>query len=63
MIPKVDPTKPVVDDKTEYGSKYNNNAPSVDKTLTSGSNLIEYGYGFWMRFLTAYPERMINGKN
>jgi hypothetical protein len=23
----------------------------------------EYGYGFWMRFLTAYPVRMINGKN
>jgi hypothetical protein len=23
----------------------------------------EYGYGFWMRFLTAYPKRLISGKN
>ncbi len=23
----------------------------------------EYGYGFWMRFLTTYPKRLINGKN
>ena len=24
---------------------------------------MEYGYGFWARFLTAYPERLLNGKN
>jgi len=23
----------------------------------------EYGYGFWLRFLTCYPERLIKGKN
>jgi hypothetical protein len=23
----------------------------------------EYGYGFWMRFLTTHPIRLINGKN
>jgi len=26
-------------------------------------NVKEYGYGFWMRFLTAYPVRLLNGKN
>jgi hypothetical protein len=26
-------------------------------------NLEEYGYGFWMRFLTAYPERLLSGKS
>ena len=62
-MPKVDPTKPVVDDKTEYGSKFNNNAPNVDKTLSSNDLLVEYGYGFWARYLTAYPSRLINGKN
>lgn len=23
----------------------------------------EYGYGFWLRFLTLYPERLLQGKN
>lgn len=23
----------------------------------------EYGYGFWMRFLTTYPKRLTSGKN
>lgn len=27
------------------------------------ANLEEYGFGFWMRFLTAYPVRLVNGKN
>lgn len=26
-------------------------------------DLEEYGYGFWLRFLTAYPKRLLNGKN
>ena len=26
-------------------------------------NLVEYGYGFWLRFLTIYPERLTSGKN
>jgi hypothetical protein len=25
--------------------------------------LEEYGFGYWVRFLTAYPERLIAGKN
>jgi hypothetical protein len=25
--------------------------------------LKEYGYGFWMRFLTTFPSRLENGKN
>jgi len=25
--------------------------------------LEEYGYGFWARFLTVYPERLLAGKN
>ena len=30
---------------------------------TEPKNLVEYGYGFWLRFLTIYPERLPNGKN
>lgn len=26
-------------------------------------NLEEYGYGFWLRFLTTYPKRLLSGKN
>ena len=31
--------------------------------MKSTDNLVEYGYGFWARFLTAFPTRLINGKN
>ena len=45
-------------------SKHNENAPLVDKTSPeSPSNLEEYGYGYWFRFLTIYPARLVNGKN
>lgn len=46
-------------------SKSSEHNPKVDKK-TSASNLEdlkEYGYGFWMRFLTTYPERLNAGKN
>ena len=36
-------------------SSYSNNAPDIEKVVQSSDNLNEYGYGFWMRFLTAYP--------
>jgi len=26
-------------------------------------DLQEYGYGFWVRFMTTYPSRLPNGKN
>jgi len=35
----------------------------VEKEDSSEANLSEYGYGFWARYLTAYPVRMISGKN
>jgi hypothetical protein len=25
--------------------------------------MTEYGYGYWLRFMVAYPKRMIDGKN
>ena len=31
--------------------------------MTQNDNLIEYGYGFWLRFLTAHPVRLFYGKN
>jgi hypothetical protein len=24
---------------------------------------MQYGYGFWMRYLTDYPKRLVSGKN
>jgi hypothetical protein len=27
------------------------------------TNLLEYGYGFWLRYLTTYPTRQWSGKN
>jgi hypothetical protein len=31
--------------------------------LNADQELEEYGYGFWARYLTAYPTRLIAGKN
>jgi hypothetical protein len=37
--------------------------PAFDKERDNLTNLDEYGYGFWMRFLTTFPKRMLAGKN
>lgn len=37
--------------------------PVHDKENPGLTNLEEYGYGFWVRFLVYYPVRMPNGKN
>lgn len=37
--------------------------PIVDQGVTVTNYLSEYGYGFWMRFLTYYPKTLLNGKN
>ena len=63
LFPKVDPSKPTVDERGEIPNEVNNNSPKVDKILADTENLVEYGYGFWARFLTAYPVRMLAGKN
>lgn len=47
-----------------HASKTSEDAPKVDKqTVVGDQNLVEYGYGYWLRFLTVYPERLPNGKN
>jgi hypothetical protein len=59
--------EPTVDKET--GEKHipnsvNDNKPKVDEEDTSPeASFTEYGYGFWARFLTAYPVRLANGKN
>lgn len=52
-----------VDDKVDIGEAtkepipngFENKKPALEKEASSGSNLEEYGYGFWARFLTVYP--------
>lgn len=41
----------------------NDNKPKLDLEESVDANLSEYGYGFWARFLTAYPVRLFQGKN
>ena len=38
-------------------------APLIDTEAKADKPLITYGYGFWARFLTAYPNRLLQGKN
>jgi hypothetical protein len=38
-------------------------AAEEDNDADDLENVTEYGYGFWMRFLTLYPVRLIPGKN
>ena len=44
-------------------SAHNENNPKVVKEFRSEVSFTEYGYGFWARFLTAYPVKLHNGKN
>jgi hypothetical protein len=50
------------DDKV-LESAENVKKPVLDKEGTSDSNLETYGYGFWLRYLTAHPFRQLSGKN
>ena len=42
---------------------FDSKKPVIDKEVKSENFLEEYGYGFWLRFLTVYPKRLIAGKN
>jgi hypothetical protein len=55
-----EPPKPT-DDVIE--SQWDKNDPALDKEHPNLGDLVEYGYGFWLRFLTTYPKRLISGKN
>lgn len=50
-------------DKDVRESKSTDAQPVVDRIGKDNDELSEYGYGFWLRFLTAYPERLLHGKN
>jgi hypothetical protein len=42
-----------------------NKGPVADTKIPADDlkNVREYAYGFWMRFLTNYPEPLLSGKN
>jgi hypothetical protein len=42
---------------------FDSTTPVHDKENSDLTNLEEYGYGLWARFLVYYPVRMPNGKN
>lgn len=44
---------------------FDGDSPFDKFTDTDGvpNKITEYGYGFWLRFLTTYPKRLWNGKN
>lgn len=51
-------------DKT-LDSSFDDSDPVFDEDSDRDDveNVVEYGYGFWLRFLTTYPKRLPNGKN
>lgn len=60
------PTKPGAVpevDKSLKESKSTDAQTVLDTVGKDNDELSEYGYGFWLRFLTAFPERLLNGKN
>ena len=38
-------------------------AAVVDKVFDNLDEVEEYGYAFWVRFLTDYPKRLLQGKS
>jgi len=55
--------KKVKPDDDIIESTFDDNKPAKDDEHPNLKNLKEYGYGFWARFLTAYPKRLLSGKN
>jgi hypothetical protein len=51
------------DDDEPLPSPFDEDKPVKEKEQEDAADLKEYGYGFWMRFLTTYPKRLLNGKN
>lgn len=44
-------------------SAVNENKPKAHKEYKSGVPLKEYGYGYWVRYMSSYPIRLIKGKS
>jgi hypothetical protein len=65
--PKPEDRKDLIDDDDDEFMKTGGTTPApVDKTVPEDKmprDVSEYGYGFWFRFLTTYPERLLAGKN
>ena len=63
MFKKDDAPLPDVPNKDVFANGFEQKEPVLDKQSPSENALEEYGYGFWMRYLTTYPQRLIAGKN
>lgn len=57
---KIEPGKPITE---QLANGFENKKPVLDQNVEGPKNLEEYGYGFWARFLTVYPQRLLAGKN
>lgn len=49
--------------KEVFSNGFQDAKPKIEKDFGDNKDLDEYGYGFWARFLTAYPQQLISGKN
>lgn len=65
LVKKEDSLKPEPSDadKTLLTNSIDQKKSVIDKEATDSNYLVEYGYGFWARFLTVYPVRLLAGKN
>ena len=50
-------------DTNFYDSDSTAKKPLIDKEATNDKPFDSYGYGYWFRFLTVFPTRLISGKN
>ena len=68
VIKPSDKTKPQETVDKDTGVKVqpsgiNDSKPKVNIEEKKDTDLSEYGYGFYARFLTAYPTRLLSGKD
>jgi hypothetical protein len=67
LLKKPDTKKPQpLTDETglkQLPNAHNDNNPKGVKEFNSEVPFVEYGYGFWARFLTAYPVQLPTGKS
>ena len=60
-MPKRDPSGRPKPNEDKLVSAFDDTKPLVDNERPNLSELSEYGYGFWLRYLHAYPKRVLRG--
>lgn len=61
LLPKKDPSGRPKPTEDKLPNAFDDTKPVRDSERPNLTDLAEYGYGFWLRYLHAYPKRLLRG--